>query len=188
MKLAFTSTRSTVGIKAQLISVEVHLSNGLPSFGIVGLPETAVKESKDRVRSATLNSQFEFPCCKITVNLAPADIPKIGSGFDLPIAVGILVASGQIPNLKLDSHEFIGELALNRNLRGVAAIIPVVLAVHRDKHQLIIAAANANEAALADKDHIFIAENLREVCGYLCGNNELQQPPPSLRDPLKFFN
>lgn len=97
MNLAISKTRSAVGMVARLVTVEVHLSNGLPTFTIVGLPQTAVKESKDRVRSAILNSHFDFPCRRITVNLAPADLPKIGSGFDLPIALGILAASGQLP-------------------------------------------------------------------------------------------
>ncbi|VEB33354.1 ComM, competence-like protein [Legionella pneumophila] len=119
MSLAFTKTRSTIGIVAQPVSVEVHLSNGLPSFTMVGLAETAVKESKDRVRSAIINSQFEFPCRKITVNLGPANLPKTGSGFDLPIALGILAASEQIPLTNLANHEFIGELALSGELRGV---------------------------------------------------------------------
>ncbi len=177
MNLAMSKTRSAVGILAQSVSVEVHLSNGLPAFAIVGLPETAVKESKDRVRSAIINSQFEFPCRRITVNLAPADLPKIGSGFDLPIAIGILVASGQIPATKLSSHEFIGELALNGNLRGVAAILPVVLAAHRDQQTLIIAEANAEEASLTRQPGIFSALNLREVCHYLCGNGSLKPLP-----------
>lgn len=177
MNLAISKTRSAIGIHAQPVSVEVHLSNGLPSFTIVGLAETAVKESKDRVRSAIINSQFEFPCRRITVNLAPADLPKTGSGFDLPIAIGILAASGQIPALKLTSHEFIGELALNGNLRGVSAIIPVILATHRDQQQLIIAIANAEEAALAGHDGVYAAENLRAVCSYLCQDTPLQPLP-----------
>ncbi|MBA2652776.1 MAG: YifB family Mg chelatase-like AAA ATPase [Tatlockia sp.] len=177
MNLAFSKTRSAVGILAQPVSVEVHLSNGLPSFTIVGLAETAVKESKDRVRSAIINSQFEFPCRRITVNLAPADLPKSGSGFDLPIAIGILAASGQIPSQKLASHEFIGELALSGDLRGVSAIIPVVLAAHRDAQILIIAAANAKEASLAGHNTVFAAENLREVCNYLCQDRPLQNLP-----------
>ncbi|ARG96805.1 YifB family Mg chelatase-like AAA ATPase [Legionella micdadei] len=178
MNLAFSKTRSAVGIQAQPVSVEVHLSNGLPSFTIVGLAETAVKESKDRVRSAILNSQFDFPCRKITVNLAPADLPKSGSGFDLPIAIGILAASGQISSQKLASHEFIGELALSGNLRGISAIIPVVLAAHRDKQLLVIAAANAEEASLAGQDGVYVANNLREVCSYLCQDTPLQPLPP----------
>ena len=177
MNLAISKTRSAIGINAQAVSVEVHLSNGIPAFTIVGLAETAVKESKDRVRSAIINSQFEFPCRKITVNLAPADLPKTGSGFDLPIAIGILAASGQIPSPKLATHEFIGELALNGNLRGVAAILPVVLASHRDQQTLIIASANAEEASLAGHDGVYIAESLRAVCNYLCQNTPLQPLP-----------
>lgn len=177
MNLAFSKTRSAIGIHAQSVSVEVHLSNGLPSFTIVGLPETAVKESKDRVRSAIINSQFEFPCRKITINLAPANLPKAGSGFDLPIAIGILAASGQIPVEKLINHEFIGELALCGNLRGVTAIVPVVLAAHRDNQQLIIAASNANEASITGHQGVYIANNLREVCSYLCQGTPLETLP-----------
>lgn len=178
MNLAFTKTRSTLGIMAQSVSVEVHLSNGLPGFTIVGLAETAVKESKDRVRSAIINSQFEFPCRRITVNLGPADLPKTGSGFDLPIALGILAASDQIPYKSLIGHEFIGELALSGELRAVAAIIPVVLAAHRDNQQLIIAHANATEASLAGYKGVYTANNLREVCAYLTQNTPLICLPP----------
>lgn len=177
MNLAISKTRSAIGIRAQPVSVEVHLSNGLPGFTIVGLAETAVKESKDRVRSAILNSQFEFPCRKIIVNLAPADLPKTGSGFDLPIAIGILVASGQLPAEKLETHEFIGELALDGNLRGIAAIIPVVLAAQREHKQLIIASANALEASLVGSDGVFSASCLRSVCHYLCHNTGLETLP-----------
>ncbi|WP_028388124.1 YifB family Mg chelatase-like AAA ATPase [Legionella fairfieldensis] len=174
MNLAFSKTRAALGIQASPVSVEVHLSNGLPGFTIVGLAETAVKESKDRVRSAIINSQFEFPCRRITVNLAPANLPKSGSGFDLPIAIGILAASGQIPAEKLSTHEFIAELALSGNLRGVSAIIPVVLAAHRDEQQLIIATANAEEASIAGYKGVYVAHNLREVCNYLCQDIPLQ--------------
>lgn len=177
MSLAISKTRSAIGIHAKPVSVEVHLSNGLPNFTIVGLPETAVKESKDRVRSAIINSQFEFPCRRITVNLAPADVPKTGSGFDLPIAIGILAASGQIPLSKLSTHEFIGELALDGNIRGVSAIIPVVLAAHRDKRILIIAEGNAEEASLSGHTDIYTAENLREVCSYLAKGASLSPLP-----------
>ena len=177
MNLAVTKTRSTIGIFARSVFVEVHLSNGLPSFAIVGLPETAVKESKDRVRSAIINSQFEFPCRKITVNLAPAHIPKSGSGFDLPIALGILAASSQIPVDKFTSHEFIGELALTGQLRGISAIIPIILAAHESKQQLIIANANAIEASIVGQAGIYAANNLREVCDYLCQNTSLQRLP-----------
>lgn len=177
MNLAFTKTRSTIGIMAKSVSVEVHLSNGLPSFTIVGLAETAVKESKDRVRSAIINSQFEFPCRRITVNLGPADLPKTGSGFDLPIALGILAASDQIPHKSLLNHEFIGELALSGELRAVSAIIPVVLASHRDQQVLIIANANAEEASLAGYSGVYTANSLREVCAYLSQSKPLSHLP-----------
>lgn len=179
MSLAISKTRSAIGIHAKPVCVEVHLSNGLPNFTIVGLPETAVKESKDRVRSAIINSQYEFPCRRITVNLAPADVPKAGSGFDLPIAIGILAASGQIPLPKLSTHEFIGELALDGNIRGVPAIIPVVLAAQRDHQCLIIARSNAEEAALAGQKDVFTAENLRAVCSYLTQGTSLDPLPVS---------
>lgn len=178
MNLAFTKTRSTIGILAQPVSVEVHLSNGLPGFTMVGLAETAVKESKDRVRSAIINSQFEFPCRRITVNLGPADLPKSGSGFDLPIALGILAASGQIPQHKLAGYEFIGELALSGELRGVSAIIPAVLAAHKDQQTLIIATANAPEASLTGHQGVLTANNLREVCHFLCNDAPLHNLPP----------
>lgn len=178
MNLAFTKTRSTVGILAHPVSVEVHLSNGLPGFTIVGLAETAVKESKDRVRSAIINSQFEFPCRRITVNLGPADLPKTGSGFDLPIALGILAASNQIPQQSVINHEFIGELALSGELRGVSAVIPAVLAAHKDNNLLIIASANAHEASLTGHPSIYTANNLREVCSYLCQGTALHSLPP----------
>jgi len=177
MNLAVTKTRSTLGIHAQSVAVEVHLSNGLPSFTIVGLAETAVRESKDRVRSAILNSHFEFPNRRITVNLAPADLPKTGSGFDVPIALGILAASGQIPPGPLTSHEFIGELALNGELRGISSIIPVVLAARREQQMLVIAEANAAEASIAKYDAVFSAKNLRELCNYICHGEALSALP-----------
>lgn len=185
MNLAFIKTRSAVGIRAQSVSVEVHLSNGLPGFTIVGLAETAVKESKDRVRSAIINSQFEFPCRRITVNLAPANLPKAGSGFDLPIAIGILAASGQIPASLLDTHEFIGELALCGNLRGVSAIIPVVLAARQEEHRLIIAAANAAEAAITGYTGVLLASSLREVCQFLCQGTPLHTLPEPPAPPVE---
>jgi magnesium chelatase family protein len=176
-QLAICNTRSTLGLHAQSVAVEVHLSNGLPCFTLVGLPQTAVKESKDRVRSAIMNSQFDFPCRRITVNLAPADLPKIGSGFDLPIALGILAASGQIPQQSLDTHEFIGELALNGSLKGVASIIPAVMAAHVTQRQLIIPTANAEEAGLVGYPNVLSAPHLRAVCHYLCQKDPLLTLP-----------
>ena len=116
MSLAVVYSRASLGIDAPLVSVEVHLSNGLPAFNIVGLPEASVKESRDRVRSALINGNFEFPAKRITVNLAPADLPKEGGRFDLAIALGILAASGQIPDKLIAEYEFLGELALTFGL------------------------------------------------------------------------
>ena len=113
MGLAIIYSRASVGVEAPPVTVEVHISNGMPGFTLVGLPETTVKESRDRVRSAIINSRFEFPAKRITVNLAPADLPKEGGRFDLPIALGILAASEQIPVNGLAEKEFVGELALS---------------------------------------------------------------------------
>ena len=119
MTLAIVYSRAIHGVDAPLVTVETHLSNGLPSLAIVGLPEAAVKESKDRVRSAIINSGFEFPLRRITINLAPADLPKMGGRFDLPIAISILAASGQVPAAATHTFEFIGELALTGGLRRI---------------------------------------------------------------------
>ncbi|STX50616.1 ComM, competence-like protein [Legionella busanensis] len=180
MNLAFSKTRSALGIDARSVSVEVHLSNGLPSFTIVGLAQTAVKESKDRVRSAIINSHFEFPCRKITVNLAPADLPKAGSGFDLPIAIGILAASKQISNSRLSDYEFIGELALSGEIKAVHSIIPIVLAAMREQKTLIIPEANAKEAAITGYPHVYTATSLQEVCNHLCQDISLKILPERL--------
>lgn len=180
MNLAICHTRSIVGIHAQPISVEVHLSNGLPGFSIVGLPEAAVKESKERVRSAILNSHFDFPCRRITVNLAPANIPKLGSGFDLPIALGILAASQQINPQKLSSHEFLAELALDGSLRGVNAVVAAAIATHFDNKPLIIANHLLTEVAFTGYHHIFIADSLKTVCDYLCQDTLLLPLPPPI--------
>lgn len=177
MGLAISKTRTTLGIRALSISVEVHLSMGLPAFAIVGLPETAVKESKDRVRSAIINSHFEFPLGRITVNLGPANIPKTGSGFDLAIAIGILAASNQISAQQLDSHEFVAELALNGQLRGIAAVIPMALAAKEQAKTLIIAAANAQEVSIVRYQGILVADHLRAICSYLCQGTPLAALP-----------
>lgn len=173
MSLAQVKTRSVIGIHAKEVCVEVHLSNGLPSFNLVGLGETAVKESKDRVRSAIINSQFEFPCKKITVNLAPADLPKSGSGFDLPIALGILAASQQIPVILLNNHEFVSELGLNGELRGSPHILPIILAAKKDQTTLIISSSNECEASLVSYPQVYHASDLRQICSYLCQQTAL---------------
>ncbi len=123
---------------APLVTVEAHLANGLPSFTIVGLPEAEVKESKDRVRAALQNCRFEFPARRITVNLAPADLPKESGRFDLPIAVGILAASGQIPRDRLNAHEFAGELALTGDRRPRRGALSMTISASRDGRCFIL--------------------------------------------------
>jgi magnesium chelatase family protein len=155
MQLATLYTRALIGIDAAIVTVEVHLSNGLPAFSIVGLPEAAVRESKDRVRAAIINSNFEFPARKITVNLAPADLPKDGGRYDLPIALGILAASGQIDKTSLDKYEFHGELALSGLLREVNGSLPVALAAQKNSKKLILPVKSATQAALIESAEIF---------------------------------
>lgn len=165
--LAVTKTRTQVGIRALPVSVEVHLSNGLPGFAIVGLPETVVKESKERVRSALLNSNFEFPNGRITVNLAPADIPKEGGRFDLPIAIGILVASGQLNGTQLNEYEFAGELALSGELRSVSAMLPFAYEAFRAGKKLMLPKDNAFEAGQIKNAELYPAMHLLEVAAHL---------------------
>lgn len=160
-------------MEAPLVTVEVHLSNGLPSFTIVGLPETEVKESKDRVRSALLNSQFDFPARRITVNLAPADLPKEGGRFDLPIALGILAASGQLPSQGLDRFEFAGELALTGELRPFRGTLAVTLTASRDGRAFVLPQENAAEAALVEGAEVYPARSLLAVCAHLAGHETL---------------
>ena len=169
MQLATLYTRALNGINAVIVTVEVHLSNGLPAFSIVGLPEAAVRESKDRVRAAIINSNFEFPARRITVNLAPADLPKDGGRYDLPIALGILAASGQINKTKLDEYEFHGELALSGLLREINGSLPVALAAQQDNKKLILPVNSAQQAALIEQAEIFSASNLLSVCQHLQG-------------------
>ncbi len=167
MSLAVVYSRAQTGIDAPLVSVEVHLSNGLPGLSIVGLPETEVKESKDRVRAAILNSQFEFPARRITISLAPADLPKEGGRFDLAIALGILAASEQIPSELLSQYEFIGELALSGELRGIRGVLPATIQTARAKRGLFVATSNADEAALVSEATVFPAAHLLNVCAHL---------------------
>jgi len=169
MSLAVVHSRALSGIDAPAVTVEVHLSNGLPSLSIVGLPETEVKEARDRVRSALLTAQFDFPARRITINLAPADLPKEGGRFDLPIALGILAASGQLPVTALDGHEFIGELALTGEMRAVRGALTAALQARAQKRALIVPLANADEAALADSVVIHAARHLLDVAAHLQG-------------------
>ena len=174
MSLALVYTRAKFGIDAPQVCVETHLSNGLPCFNIVGLPETAVKESKDRVRSALLNSHFEFPARRITINLAPADLPKDGGRFDLAIALGILAASDQIPPASLTQYEFLGELALSGALRPISAALPSAIACADSGRSLIISAGNAAQAALAG-GICYGADSLLKVCAHLHARESLSQ-------------
>ncbi|OOS07843.1 magnesium chelatase family protein [Moraxella cuniculi DSM 21768] len=170
MSFAKVYTRSVVGLHAPQVLVEVHLSQGLPALTIVGLPEASVRESKDRVRSALINSGFEFPNRRLTINLAPADLPKDGSRLDLPIAMGILAASGQIDESVLAAYEFVGELALNGELRPVTGALSVARAVKSakdGKRTLIVPTTNAEEAVKAGGVTVLAAQSLEAVCRHL---------------------
>src|SRR3989338_1505630 len=156
-------------MEAALVTVEVHLANGLPNFTIVGLPETEVKESKDRVRAALQNCQFDFPSRRITVNLAPAALPKESGRFDLPIALGILAASGPIPSHDLAQYEFAGELALTGALRPIRGALAMTCKASQDGRAFILPAENAAEAALVEEAKIYPASSLLEVCAHLTG-------------------
>jgi magnesium chelatase family protein len=184
MSLAIVYTRAQVGIDAPLVSVEVHLSGGLPGLFIVGLPEAAVKESKDRVRGAILNSQFEFPSRRITINLAPADLPKEGGRFDLPIALGILAASGQINRERLGQYEFLGELALGGEVRGIRGVLPATLACRAAGRTLLVPGDNVAEAQLVGDAKVLGAVHLLEVCRQLATGTALQPPVSPPRPPL----
>ncbi|GAA6144827.1 YifB family Mg chelatase-like AAA ATPase [Thalassolituus maritimus] len=173
MSLSTVYTRAQVGIESPLVQVEVHLSGGLPSLSLVGLPETAVKESKDRVRSAILNSHYEFPAKRITINLAPADLPKEGGRYDLAIALGILASSEQIPKDRLSDLEFVGELTLSGELRPVSGILPTALRAAHAGKTLVVPEGNAAEAALCQEGNILQAASLSQVCAWLHGNQQL---------------
>src|SRR6187402_3243640 len=131
MSLAVTLSRAQEGVTAPQVVVEVHLSGGLPSTSIVGLPDSAVREARDRVRVAIQNTAFEYPNRRVTVNLAPAELPKDGGRFDLAIALGILAAGSQVPRERLDDCEFLGELALSGELRAVPGILPALIRARR---------------------------------------------------------
>ena len=183
--LALINSRARAGVLAPAVRVEVHLGGGLPSLSIVGLPEAAVRESKDRVRAAIQCSQFEFPTRRITVNLAPADLPKDGGRFDLPIALGILAASGQIPLEALSDCECLGELALTGELRPVEGVLPAAVAATEAGRSLIVPVANGDEAALVDRADVRVARTLLEVCAHLQGVRALPGPAESSHPPIE---
>lgn len=176
MSLAVALTRAQEGVAAPLVTVEVHLSGGLPSTSIVGLPEAAVREARDRVRVAIQNTQFEYPNRRVTVNLAPAELPKDGGRFDLAIALGILAAGGQVPREALHGCEFLGELALSGELRPVTGILPALLRARHGKRRVIVPMENATEAALISGVDVRVARSLGEVCAHLHGGESLPQP------------
>ncbi len=190
MSIAVALSRGLAGADAPLVSVEVHLAGGLPAFNLVGLADAEVRESKDRVRSALQNAQFDFPARKITVNLAPADLPKNSGRFDLPIAVGILAATGQLPGNELARYEFAGELALTGTLRPIRGALPMALAARRAGRAFVLPAASADEAGCIRDAIVHPAASLLAVCGHLTGQAPIAPlasatPPASAADPAR---
>ncbi len=173
MSLSCIFSRARVGLDSPLVTVEVHLANGLPAFNIVGLPETSVKESKDRVRSAILNCGYEFPAKRITINLAPADLPKEGGRFDLPIAVGILAASEQLPPVDLSQYEFAGELALSGALRAIIGEIPVAVASSQSERTLVLPVENTEQASWVKQANILGINHLTQLFPHFSGQQVL---------------
>ncbi|WP_448565736.1 YifB family Mg chelatase-like AAA ATPase [Thalassotalea ganghwensis] len=189
MSLACVFSRARVGLEAPLVSVEVHIANGLPAFNIVGLPETSVREAKDRVRSAIVNCGYEFPAKRITINLAPADLPKEGGRFDLPLAVGILAASGQLPESDLSQYEFAGELALSGELRAVLGEIPMAMACAESHRALIISQDNAEQASWVRSAKVHPLRHLSELYPHLLRQKPLPLATPKQHqepDPIEF--
>jgi magnesium chelatase family protein len=182
MSLAIVHSRAQDGVSASPVTVEVHLSGGLPGTSIVGLPETAVKEARDRVRVAIQNAQLEYPSRRVTVSLAPADLPKDGGRFDLPIALGILAAQGHLPKESLAQYEFLGELALSGELRAVTGVLPATLKAACAGRTLIVPRDNGAEAALVSGSTTHSASSLLEVCAFLRGVAELPVAAASARD------
>lgn len=180
MKLAIVYSRAVVGLTAPLVTVEVHISNGMAGLHIVGLPETTVKESKYRVRSAILNSHFTFPYKKIVVNLAPADLPKEGGRFDLPIAIGILMASAQLTGENVTEYELAGELALSGQIRPIRGVLPIVMHADPKGRTLILPEHNLDEAALVLQAPVYVANHLLEVCSHLKNETRLKRCEKSI--------
>ncbi|WP_315313783.1 YifB family Mg chelatase-like AAA ATPase [Pantoea vagans] len=174
MSLSKVLTRAALGVEAPLVTIEAHISNGLPALTLVGLPETTVKEARERVRSAIINSGFTFPAKRVTINLAPADLPKEGGRYDLPMAIAILVASEQLPADKLTHYEFLGELALDGALCGVQGAIPAAMVAIQAGRQLVLSAENQADAGLIRQGSSLVASYLSDVCAFL--RNELTLP------------
>ncbi len=176
MSLSVIYTRAALGVTAPLVTVEVHISQGLPGLTIVGLPETTVKEARDRVRSALINSGYTFPARKITINLAPADLPKQGGRYDLPIAIALLAASEQLNAQNLACYEFVGELALTGALRGVPGAICAAMEALSTGRKIIVSQDNAEEVGLIQEEGCLLAQHLQQVCAFLEGKTELEPP------------
>lgn len=182
-QLAKIFTRASTGMKAPLVTIEVHISSGLPGFFIVGLPEGAVRESKERVRSALMNAQFKFPKGRITVSLAPANLPKSGGRYDLPIAIGLLLASEQIkPNIDLDNFELYGELGLNGILRVTEGLLPAIIASSQVAHNVILPTQGAKQYALVSQAKIYPCHHLLKVCEFLQGVTDVDKLMHNLTD------
>ncbi len=180
MSLAVLYSRALAGMDAPQVVVEVHVGNGLPAFNLVGLAETEVKEARDRVRAALMQSGFDFPARKITVNLAPADLPKESGRFDLPIALGVLAATGQIPPDRLAEYEFAGELALTGELRPIRGALAMLLSARASGRIFVLPEASAREAALVSTDKVLQARSLLAVCGHLTERQRLPYAEPEL--------
>ncbi|SUF27136.1 putative ATP-dependent protease [Salmonella enterica] len=176
MSLAIVHTRAALGVNAPPITIEVHISNGLPGLTMVGLPETTVKEARDRVRSAIINSGYEFPAKKITINLAPADLPKEGGRYDLPIAVALLAASEQLTASNLEAYELVGELALTGALRGRSWRNIKCNGSHQGRQKYYRRNRERAEVGLISKEGCFIADHLQTVCAFLEGKHALERP------------
>lgn len=193
MSLAVLRSRALAGMQAPAVSVEVHLANGLPGIHLIGLPDTEVREAKDRVRAALQNSGFEMPNRRITINLAPAELPKESGRFDLPIALGILAASEQIPMRELDRYEFAGELSLSGELRPVRGALAMSFAMHRSGGQaraFVLPQANADEASLVTDAAIYPARTLLEVCAHFAAKGDdgrLARYRPPLPDTMPVY-
>lgn len=177
MNLATVLTRAATGVDTARVAVEVHLANGLPAFNLVGLPDAEVREARERVRAAILTAGLEFPPRRITVNLAPADLPKSGGRFDLPIAVGLLAASGQVPPSVLADHEFHGELGLDASVRPVRGVLAAALAARREGRRVVVPRANAHEALRVGAQTVAVA-SLAELVAWLRGEREPAPPAP----------
>ncbi len=183
MQVAIIRTYTFIGIEAKPVNVETHISNGLPKFTLVGLAETSLKESKERVRSAIINTKLDFPSRRITVNLSPADLPKSGSSFDLAIAISILVATNQIAQNKILSYAFIGELSLNGKIKSIPSTLPSL--VNKPKEEiLIIPKDNQFEASIVRDSNILLCDSLTELLTHLCQGKPLATAPYSKPDEV----